>query len=114
MPSELESFDLNSGRHKQPDFLALNPMGKVPLVIVDGVPVAETGAIALYLADRFPAAGLAPAIDDPLRPAYLRWVLFSGNVIEPGLGQFFFKWDVRGTSRRAASRGDRSSRCGTC
>jgi glutathione S-transferase len=91
---ELESFDLNSGRHKQPDFLALNPMGKVPLVLCDGIPVSETGAIAIYLADRLPAASLAPAIDDPLRPAYLRWMLFSGGVLEPGLGQKFFKWEV--------------------
>jgi glutathione S-transferase len=91
---ELDSFDLNSGRHKQPDFLALNPMGKVPLVVCDGIPVAETGAIAIYLADRFPAASLAPALDDPQRPAYLRWVLFSGGVIEPALGQKFFKWEV--------------------
>ena len=91
---ELESFDLNSGRHKQPDFLALNPMGKVPLVVCDGIPVSETGAIAIYLADRFPSAGLAPAIDDPQRPAYLRWMLFSSGVLEPAFGQKFFKWEV--------------------
>lgn len=94
VPYELESFDLNSGRHKQPDFLALNPMGKVPLVVCDGIPVSETGAIAIYLADRFPAAGLAPALDERQRPAYLRWVLFSGGVLEPALGQKFFKWEV--------------------
>src|SRR5690606_12913143 len=80
LPYELESFDLNAGRHKQADYLALNPMGKVPLVIHDGVPVSETGAIAIYLADRFAghpgAATLAPAFDDPHRPAYLRWILF--------------------------------------
>ncbi|HVH99323.1 MAG TPA: glutathione S-transferase family protein [Enhygromyxa sp.] len=91
---ELESFDLNSGRHKQPDFLALNPMGKVPLVVCDGIPVSETGAIAIYLADRFPSAGLAPAFDDPQRPAYLRWMLFSSGVLEPAFGQKFFKWEV--------------------
>lgn len=91
---ELESFDLNSGRHKQPDFLALNPMGKVPLLVCDGIPVSETGAIAIYLADRFPTAKLAPTLDDPQRPAYLRWMLFSGGVLEPALGQKFFKWEV--------------------
>lgn len=98
LPYELESFDLNAGRHKQADYLALNPMGKVPLVIHDGVPVSETGAIAIYLADRFAghpgAATLAPAFDDPRRPAYLRWILFHAGVIEPAFGQKFFKWDV--------------------
>lgn len=93
----LESFDLNTGRHKQADFLALNPMGKVPLVVCDGIPVAEMGAIAIYLADRFQHAQhaqLAPALDDPQRPAYLRWVLFASGVIEPALGEKFFKWTV--------------------
>lgn len=91
---DLDSFDMHSGRHKQPDFLALNPMGKVPLVVCDDVPVSETGAIAVYLADRFPAAGLAPALDDPQRPAYLRWMFFHSGVFEPALGQKFFKWEV--------------------
>jgi glutathione S-transferase len=90
----LHSFDLAAERHKQPDYLALNPMGKVPLVVLDGVPVSETGAIAIYLADRFAAAGLAPALDDPLRPAFLRWVMFAAGVIEPAFGQKFFKWEV--------------------
>jgi glutathione S-transferase len=94
IPYQLDSFDLNSGRHKQPDYLALNPMGKVPLVVCDGVPVSETGAIAIYLADRFPEARLTPAFDDPLRPAYLRWVLFVGGVMEPAFGEKFFKWNV--------------------
>jgi glutathione S-transferase len=94
VPYELDSFDLNAGRHKQPDYLALNPMGKVPLVVCDGIPVSETGAIAIYLADRFPGAKLAPALDDALRPAYLRWILFTGGVIEPAFGQKFFKWEV--------------------
>jgi glutathione S-transferase len=91
---ELDSFDLQSGRHKQPDFLALNPMGKVPLVVCDGVPISESGAIAIYLADRFPSAGLAPALDDPQRPAYLRWMFFSAGVLEPSFGQKFFNWQV--------------------
>ncbi len=95
---ELESFDFESGRHKQPDYLAQNPMGKVPLVVHDGVPVSETGAIAIYLSDRFAGqpgtTKLAPAIDDPRRPAYLRWVFFVAGVFEPALAQKFFKWEV--------------------
>ena len=73
VPYELESFDLQSGAHKQPEFLALNPMGKVPLVVCDGTPIAETGAIALYLADRCRETVLSPEIDDPARADVLRW-----------------------------------------
>jgi glutathione S-transferase len=94
VPYELASFDLYSGRHKQSDFLALNPMGKVPVLVCDGIPVSETGAIAIYMADRFPTAGLAPAFDDPQRPAYLRWMFFAAGVLEPAFGQKFFSWEA--------------------
>mgnify|MGYP000338976987 CR=1 FL=1 len=91
---DLESFDINTGRHKQPDFLALNPMGKVPLAVHDGVPISELGAITIYLADRFAARGLAPALDDPDRPAYLRWIFFASAIIEPAYMCKATQWEV--------------------
>lgn len=94
LPYTLSSFDLATGRHKQADYLALNPMGKVPLVVCDGQPVPELGAIAIYLADRFPEAGLAPAATDPRRADFLRWCFFSSAIIEPAYAQAFFKWEV--------------------
>lgn len=95
LPYRLESFDLATGHHKSPEYLAINPMGKVPVVLDRGVPVAEIGAIAIYLADRYPAAGLAPAIDDPARAAYLRWCFFSTAILEPALAEKFNKWEPR-------------------
>lgn len=89
---ELESFDLASGRHKQSDYLELNPMGKVPMVVDRGQAVPELGAIAIYLSDRFPEAGLAPAVDDPMRPEFLRWIFFSSAIIEPAYGEKMFGW----------------------
>lgn len=100
IPYRLESFALSSGRHKRADYLALNPMGKVPLVVDHGVPVAETGAIAVYLADRYPAAALAPSLDAPTRPAYLRWCFFAAGVFEPALADRFF--GARGTPSQLA------------
>lgn len=91
---QLESFDVHSGRQRQPDYLALNPMGKVPLVVDQGVPVAELDAIAIYLCDRFPKAGLAPAFDDPDRAAYLRWIFFASAIIEPCFAEVLFGWDL--------------------
>lgn len=93
-PYVLSTFDLNGDRHKQPDFLALNPMGKVPVVVHAGQAIAELGAIAIYLADRFPAAKLAPSVMDPARADYLRWCFFASAVMEPCFGEAFFKWDV--------------------
>lgn len=90
----LESFDIATGRQKQADYLALNPMGKVPMIVDRGVPVSELGAIAIYICDRYPDAGLCPAMDDPQRPAYLRWMFFSSAIMEPAFGQKMFQWEI--------------------
>lgn len=84
-PYSLHIVDLKSGEQRQSAFLAINPMGKVPALEHNGVMVTEAGAICLYLADAFPRAGLAPAIGDPLRGPYLRWMFFQGNCLEPAL-----------------------------
>lgn len=63
-------------------FLDINPMGKVPVITHHGVVVSEAAAICAYLADAFPAAGLAPAPTDPLRGTYLRWLFFTAGPVE--------------------------------
>jgi len=88
----LESFDLSNRRHKQPDYLALNPLGKVPMLLDRGRAVPEIGAIAIYLSDLYPAAKLAPAPDEPKRPDFLRWIFFASAIIEPSLGERMFGW----------------------
>ena len=67
---------------KAPAYLAINPMGKVPAITHHGVAVTEAAAICAYLADAFPAAGLAPAVDAPLRGAYYRWLFFAAGPLE--------------------------------
>lgn len=67
---------------KAPDYLALNPMGKVPTITHGEVTVSECAAICAYLADAFPQAGLAPALDDPMRGPYLRWMFFAAGPVE--------------------------------
>ncbi len=91
----VECFDIMSGRQKRPDFLALNPMGKVPTIVDRGTPISEMAAIALYLADRYPDSAMAPSIDDPRRAAYLRWVVFAGGVMEPAYAEKFAKAEPR-------------------
>ncbi len=82
---ELRFVDMKAGEHKKPDILALNPMGKLPILTDGDAVVTESAAIGLYLADRYAPGRLAPAIDSPERAAYLRWSLFAPSVIEPGL-----------------------------
>ncbi|MBA3880836.1 MAG: glutathione S-transferase [Sphingobium sp.] len=65
---------------KAEDYLAINPMGKVPAIVHDGHVVTECAAICAYLADAFPDAGLAPPVDQ--RVAYYRWLLFAAGPVE--------------------------------
>ena len=92
---ELRFVDIMKGEQKTPGFLALNAMGKLPTLVDGDTVITETAAIGLYLADRYSAGKLAPALDDPARGTYLRWSLFGSAVIEPGamakLGGWTFK-----------------------
>ncbi|WP_294224722.1 glutathione S-transferase family protein [uncultured Shimia sp.] len=93
-PFQLESFDFATGRHKQADYLALNPMGKVPLVMDGETAVPEIGAMAIYLADRYGTGGFAPALTEDTRAAYLRWMFFASAIMEPAFAQKLFAWEV--------------------
>jgi glutathione S-transferase len=83
------------GAHKQPPVIELNPMGKIPVLVDGDVVITEAAAIALYLADRYAAGRLAPALDDPRRGTYFRWALFAPSVIEPGAMAKLQKWEFR-------------------
>ena len=84
-PYDLNVLSLKEGDNRKPAYLAINPMGKVPALEHEGTLIAEVGAICQYLGDAFPKAGLAPAIGDPLRGPYLRWMYFQGNCFEPAI-----------------------------
>ena len=84
-PYQLHVLDMKRGEQREPAYLAINPMGKVPAVLDGDALITEQGAVFLYLADRFPEAGLAPAIGDPLRGPYLRWMVYYGSCFEPAL-----------------------------
>jgi glutathione S-transferase len=84
VPYELEFVNILEGAQKSPEILALNPMGKLPILADGDVVITEGAAIALYLADRYALGRLAPRPDDPTRGTYLRWSLFAPSVVEPG------------------------------
>ncbi|MDE2421059.1 MAG: glutathione S-transferase family protein [Gammaproteobacteria bacterium] len=65
---------------KSPEYLKINPMGKVPAIVHDGKVVTETAAICAYLADAFPEKNLAPALSD--RADYYRWLFFTAGPLE--------------------------------
>jgi len=82
---ELHVLKLKTGEQRQPSYLAINPMGKVPALSHNGTLITEQGAIYIYLGDLYADKGLAPQIGDPLRGAYLRWLVFYGSSFEPAV-----------------------------
>ncbi len=95
VPYELRFVDIMKGEHKSADFRKINPMGKLPTLVDGDVVLTESAAIALYLADKYSAGALAPALDDPARATYLRWSLYAPAVIEPGCYAQAAKWEFR-------------------
>jgi glutathione S-transferase len=84
-PYRFELLRFDQGENKKPAFLAVNPMGKLPTIVHRGTVITECGAIITYLGDAFPAAKLAPAIEDSTRGTYLRWMFFGQGCIESAL-----------------------------
>jgi glutathione S-transferase len=84
-PFRLQVLNLQRREHKQPDYLALNPMGKVPTLRHGEMVMTEAAAICCYLADTFPKAGLAVPVGDPRRGPYLKWLFFGPSCVEPAL-----------------------------
>ncbi|MET0321696.1 MAG: glutathione S-transferase family protein [Duganella sp.] len=84
-PHDLHVMNMKKKENREPAYLAINPMGKVPAIEHDGALVTEQVAIYIYLADVFSEANLAPPLGDPLRGPYLRWMAFYGSCFEPAL-----------------------------
>jgi glutathione S-transferase len=83
---EIEFIPVNllAGEHKRPDFLRLNPAGRVPVLVDGDLIIPESAAIVLYLADKFPENGLLPA-DLGQRAQVYRWIMFAVTELEQPL-----------------------------
>lgn len=79
---------------RTPDYLAINPMGKVPALRHGDAVVTEAPAICAYLADAFPQAGLIPPAGSPARAAYYRWLFFTAGPVEMATTAKAFGWEV--------------------
>lgn len=82
---DMHVLNLRKNEQRQPPYMAVNPMGKVPAIWHRGGLVTEQPAVFIYLADLFAEKGLAPGVDDPLRGPYLRWMVFYGACFEPAV-----------------------------
>ena len=82
---QLQVLNMKAGEQRKPEYLAINPMGKVPAITHGEALITEQVAIFIYLADLYPEADLAPKIGDPLRGPYLRWMAFYAACFEPAV-----------------------------
>jgi glutathione S-transferase len=84
-PYEVKLLSLSKGDNRAPDYLAVNPMGKVPALRHGDAVITEAAAICAYLADEFPRAKLNVPLGDPRRGPYLKWLFFGPSCIEPAM-----------------------------
>jgi glutathione S-transferase len=95
-PYRFHLLDLKREQHKRSEYLAINPMGKVPAIAHGDVVITEAAAICCYLADAFPEARLSLAIGEPRRGVYLKWLFYGPSCLEPAIiDRMFERPDVR-------------------
>lgn len=104
VPHELRRVDLDAREQKQPGYLALNPAGVVPTLVVDGRPMSEAAAIATWLAEAHPDAGLLPAVGEPAREAVTQWMFHLANAVQPLLRMWWYPWEPAGKENEGATR----------
>jgi len=79
---EFVPVDISDDTERDPEYLKLNPHGRVPTLVMDGEIMMESAAISMYLADKHPQAKMAPGLDDPLRWEYLQWSIYLTNTLQ--------------------------------
>jgi glutathione S-transferase len=97
-PYERVLTDISKGAQKTPEYLAINPMGKVPALQDGEVSLGEAAAICAYVAERYPQAKLAPPVGDPFRAKYLYWLFFGPSCVEPAMVQLATKIEMNPVS----------------
>ena len=104
VPHELRLVDTAAKQQKSPEYLAMNPNGVVPTLVVDGKPQYEAAALAMLLADRRPQAKLAPSLDDPRRADYVQWMFNLANMVQPLFRQWWYPGEPAGDENADALR----------
>ena len=84
-PYDLKLIKLSAGDNMKPDYLAINPMGKVPALKHGDTVITEVAAICAYLADEFPQQKLNIPAGSPRRGVYLKWLFFAPSCMEPAM-----------------------------
>ena len=103
-PHLLERVDTAAGQQRSPEYLALNPNGRVPTLVIDGASQHEAAALLITLADADPAHRFAPQPGDPDRALFLQWMFNLANEVQPLLRQWWYPGEVAGEAHAEAVR----------
>lgn len=103
-PHALALVDTAAGAQKRPEYLALNPNGVVPTLVIDGTPHYEAAALSMHLADAFPVAALAPSLPEPQRMDYTQWMFNLANMVQPLFRQWWYPHEPAGEGNAEAVR----------
>lgn len=113
-PHQLHRLDLPAGEHKRAEYLALNPSGLVPTLLVDGEPLTEAAALVMHLADAHPEAALAPAPGSLQRGHYYQWLLHLANTLQPAFRHWFYPAEAAGEANTEAAKACARQRIEAC
>lgn len=102
LPHALALVDTKAGAQKQPGYLALNPNGVVPTLVIDGKPHYEAAALIAHLAEAHPAHGLAPLPGDATRMDFLQWMFNLANMVQPLFRQWWYPHEPAGEAQTEA------------
>jgi glutathione S-transferase len=94
VPYQLKLVDFSRGQQRSAEYLRLNPLGRVPTLLIDGQPHVESGALLLMIADRHPEARLAPSLGSAPRLAWYQWIVYLSNALGASYRYWFYPPDL--------------------
>jgi glutathione S-transferase len=97
VPYELKEVDLEAGQQRSPEYLRLNPQGKVPTLLIDGKPCHESAALMMILAERHPGSNLAPPAGSMARAEWYEWMVVMANQLGTDFRLWFYPSDIGST-----------------
>jgi glutathione S-transferase len=113
-PHELRLLDFEAREQKSAEYLKLNPSGVVPTLVVDGVPLAEAGALVMHLADLHPEAALAPTPGSLERARYYQWMWYLANMLQPCFRAWYYPEEPAGADNAEVVKARAAQRAEAC
>ncbi len=110
LPHQLVKLDIAAREHKTPAYLALNPSGVVPTLLIDGKPMCEAAAMAVLLAEAKPESGLIPPLGSAKRGELLQWMFHLANTLQPPFRLWWYPSEAAGEDHAEAGKATAEAR----